>query len=306
MAWRTWVFDFAAMAAPCSIQLDSHDPARARRAANAAIAEVRRIEQRYSRYQSASVLSRINRDAARAALAVDAETAALLDFAANLWRLSDGSFDISSGVLRQVWDFKAARLPTPEALQTVLARVGWQHITWSGTHIGFGKPGMEIDFGGIGKEYAADRAAHMLRQHGILHALVNLGGDLHALGPRGRPDLAGQPWLINIRHPRQPSGWIAQLPLLRGGLASSGDYERYFEIAGRRYCHILEPRSGQPVTHWQSISVLSANTSSAGALSTIAMLKQASALPWLDAQGVGYLAVRNDGQVLRRNAASEA
>lgn len=300
--WQTLEFSFAAMAAPCSILLDTCREPEARRAAEAAIAEVRRIERKYSRYRADSALSHINREAAHAALAVDDETASLLDFAAQLWQLSAGGFDITSGALRRVWNFEARRVPTVQALQDALACVGWPLVAWDGERIAFNRPGMEIDLGGIGKEYAADRAAHCLRSGGIDSALVNLGGDIHVLGPRRRPDCQGQPWHIAIRHPRQSGAVLAQLPLHRGGLTTSGDYERFFELDGRRCCHILDPRNGQPVTHWQSVSVLSANATSAGALSTLAMLKQDDALPWLNAQGAAYLAVRHDGAVYRRSA----
>lgn len=301
--WCTLRFDFAAMASPCSLQMDGRDERVMRRAAQAAMAEVQRIEQKFSRYTEGSVISRINQSAGREGVEVDAETRGLLDFAHALWTQSDGLFDITSGVLRRAWDFKKATLPEPAALQTLLGLVGWQQVAWDGKQVRLAQPGMELDFGGFGKEYAADRAAAVLLQHGLHHALVNLGGDLHALGERGLPELNGAPWQIEIQHPRQEAGQpntpLAWLPLGRGGLATSGDYERFFIHEGRRYCHVLNPRTGWPVTHWQSVSVLAANTTSAGALSTIAMLKGADAAAWLQTQGVRYLAVQHDGQVLR-------
>ncbi len=300
--WSTLRVEFVAMASPCSITIDTRDEGAAQHAADLAVAEVRRIEQKYSRYQPDSVVSRINRDAAQTAVAVDEETAGLLDFAQRLWQLSGGCFDISSGVLRRAWDFRSEQIPTAEVLRAALDGVGWSRLSWDGASIRFGVDGMEIDFGGIGKEYAADRAAHQLRQQGVENALVNLGGDIHALGPHARADGLGDPWTIAIRHPRNAAESIALLPLHRGGLATSGDYERFFEKDGRRYCHILDPRNGLPVTHWQSVSIVSANAVSAGALSTIAMLKEHDALAWLEAQGASYLAVRHDGAVFSKGA----
>ena len=306
--WRTLRFDFTAMASPCSLQLDGCDEPAMRQAASAAMAEVQRVEHAYSRYRDDSIVSRINRAAGRGEwVAVVAETASLLDFADQLWHLSDGLFDITSGVLRRAWDFKTPRVPEPAALQALLPCLGWPQVereqTAEGMRVRLTRPGMELDFGGFGKEYAADRAAAVLHQHGMSHALVNLGGDLHALGPRGLPELAGAPWLIAIQHPRpdaaQPDQPLAQLALSRGGLATSGDYERYFIHAGQRYCHILNPRTGWPVTHWQSVSVLAANATAAGVLTTLAMLQGDTAAQALHAQGVGYLAVRHDGLVLR-------
>jgi thiamine biosynthesis lipoprotein len=304
--WRTLRFDFIAMASPCSLQIDGQVERVMRQAAAQAIAEVQRIEEKFSRYREGSVISRINRAAGVSAVEVDAETAGLLDFAHALWLQSDGLFDITSGVLRRAWDFKTARLPEPACLQEWLALVGWQQVERQGHEVQLMLPGMELDFGGFGKEYAADRAAAVLLGQGLSHALVNLGGDLHALGERGLPELQGAPWQIEIQHPRpdaaMPSTSLALLPLARGGLATSGDYERFFIHNGERYCHVLNPHTGWPVSHWQSVSVLAANTTSAGALSTIAMLKGADAPAWLQWQGVRYLAVQQDGQVLRSAA----
>ena len=271
------------------------------RAAEAAIAEVRRIETKYSRYLLDSVVSRINAAAGRGPIEVDEETASLIGFAHELWLSSQGAFDVTSGVLRRAWDFSAGRIPSQEELDVLLPLVGWQQVEWNAPSIRLPRTGMELDFGGFGKEYAADRAAAALQQHGILHALVNLGGDIHALGPRGLPDCDGAPWDIAIERPRPgEAGPLATIPLSRGGLATSGDYERYFERDGERYCHVLDPRTGWPTAFWQSVTVVAANTTAAGALATIAMLRP-DADAWLDSQGARYLAVRADGAVLRRD-----
>jgi thiamine biosynthesis lipoprotein len=307
--WRTLRFEFGAMASSCSLQLDGQDERVMRRAASEAIAEVHRIESKFSRYLDSSVISRINRNAGLGLAEVDPETNGLIDFADQLWKLSGGLFDITSGVLRRAWDFKLALVPQADQLQSLLGLVGWNDVEQHGNRIRLANPGMELDFGGFGKEYAADRAASILLSHGIEHALVNLGGDIHALGTRGLPEHDGSPWQIGIQHPRpqpaQPLENIATLALARGGLATSGDYERFFLKDGHRYCHILNPLTGWPVTHWQSISVLAANTTAAGALSTIAMLKGPDALKWLDDQKVRYLAVAQDGQVVRSVSADE-
>ena len=305
--WRTLCIEFSAMASPCSVQMDGQDEHAMRQAARAAVAEVQRIEKKYSRYLNGSVISRINAAAGVQFVAVDEETRGLLDFALSLWTLSDGLFDCTSGVLRHAWDFKTGQLPAPKKLKTMLALVGWEKVARDADRVQLRQPGMELDFGGFGKEYAADRAAAVLLKHGFPHALVNLGGDLHALGARALPELQGQPWQIDISHPRPtlaPTGApLAQLPLSRGGLATSGDYERYFIEDGVRYCHVLNPLTGWPVSHWQSVSVLATNTTTSGALATIAMLKGEHALDWLITQDVHYLVVQHDGQVHQRAAA---
>lgn len=302
-AWTSLRFDFEAMAAPCSIQVDAQDETGLREAVQAAIDEVHRIELKYSRYRESSVVGEINRAAGGEPVSVDAETAALLDFAQQLWELSEGLFDVTSGILRRAWDFRGARMPAPGQLEALLDRVGWASVQWRAPHIRLPLAGMEVDFGGFGKEYAADRAAAVLLARGFTHALVNLGGDIHAVGPRGLPG-PDDSWHVAIQHPRPAPGdsqaSLASLPLRRGGLATSGDYERYFERDGRRYCHILDPRTGWPVSHWQSVSVLAANTTTAGALSTIAMLMGEPAPGWLAAQEVRYLAVGPDGSLNQR------
>ena len=296
--WLTIVVEFQAMASPCCLHLGGTDEAAMRHAAQAAIDEVRRIEHTYSRYRPDSIVSCINRAAGLAAVEVDAETADLLHFADQLWRQSDGLFDITSGVLRTVWDFQRAVIPSPQALNGALARIGWQKVEMTSSSVRLTQPGMELDFGGFGKEYAADRAAVVLKLHGIDHALINLGGDLHALKDAQHPSPAA--WTIDIQHPRPPAeapqASVARLHLDTGGLATSGDYERFFIHAGRRYCHILNPLTGWPVSDFQCVSVRAGNTTTAGALATIAMLKGNAATAWLDAQGATYFAVTNDGQ----------
>jgi len=305
--WRTLCIEFSAMASPCSVQMDGQDEHAMRQAATEAVAEVQRIEKKYSRYLKDSVIGRINAAAGGQFFAVDEETRGLLDFAQSLWTLSEGLFDCTSGVLRHAWDFKTGQLPESKKLKEMRALVGWEKVSRDADLVQLRHPGMELDFGGFGKEYAADRAAAVLLRHGFAHALVNLGGDLHALGARALPELQGQPWQIEITHPRpeqvQAGVPLAQLPLSRGGLATSGDYERYFIKDGVRYCHVLNPLTGWPVSHWQSVSVLAANTTTSGALATIAMLKGEHAIEWLNTQDVHYLAVQHDGQLLRSAAA---
>ncbi|MCC6197432.1 MAG: FAD:protein FMN transferase [Burkholderiales bacterium] len=288
---------FRAMAAEHELELAAEDMDVARRAADAAIADVKRIEAKYSRYREDSVTSRINQAAGGAAVRIDDETAALLRYADQCHALSDGLFDITSGVLRRAWDFRREppMLPGADELAAAIALIGWREVEWSATSLRLPRVGMEIDFGGVGKEYAADRVATICLEHGLRHGLVNLGGDIRAIGPRGD----GRPWRVGIRHPRVRDAAVAGFDLATGALATSGDYERYFEIGGKRYCHILNPRTGMPVAHWQSISVVSPLCVAAGSCATIAMLLEAQAPSFLDAQGVQWLGVAADGSLCK-------
>ena len=157
------------------------------------------------------------------------------------------------------------------------------------------RAGMEIDFGGVGKEYAADRVATICVEYGVKHGLVNLGGDVRAIGAQAD----GAPWRIGIKHPRADGRTIASVELVDGAVATSGDYERFFEIDGRRYCHILDPRSGMPVAHWQSVSVVAPLCIVAGSCSTMAMLMGSSGEAFLAQQGLSYIAVAPDGTLRR-------
>ena len=297
--WQTIVVEFKAMASPCSLHVSGRDEGAMCDAAHAALDEVRRIEHTYSRYRPDSIVSRINQAAGRTAVDIDDETADLLRFADRLWQQSDGLFDITSGVLRTVWDFKRAVVPSPEALKAALERIGWNKVELTASSVRLAEPGMELDFGGFGKEYAADRAAVVLKTHGIDQALINLGGDLHALRDASNP--APATWTIDIQHPRPPAhapqASVARLQLSEGGLATSGDYERFFVRDGRRFCHILNPLTGWPISDFQSVSVCAGNTTTAGALATIAMLKGADAAAWLASQEATYLAVTHDGEL---------
>jgi thiamine biosynthesis lipoprotein len=288
-------FSFHAMASDHELLLWSDDDARARAAADAAIADVQRIEAKFSRYRDDSVTTRINRAAGGAPVAIDGETAALLRYADQCHAASAGRFDITSGVLRRAWDFKRdpPRLPDDTTLAAALALVGWHDVEWSETAIRLPRARMEIDFGGVGKEYAADRAATILAGHGVRHALVNLGGDIRAIGAQP----GGAPWQIGIVHPRHPGAAIGSVAVVDAAVATSGDYERYFEIDGRRFCHILDARTGWPVDHWQSASVVAPVCTLAGTLATLAMLRP-DAEDFLRGQAVRFLLVDEKGRLV--------
>lgn len=291
---------FRAMGTPCEIRLAAAGAAEAGELARAAMAEVARLEARYSRYREDSDLSAINRVAAAGgSIEVDAETAALLDYADACHRQSGALFDISSGILRRAWRFgvDGGSLPEPAHVQRLLRHVGWQRVDWQRVdaqtrRLHFPVPGMELDFGGIVKEYAVDRVAALLQGAGVAHGFVNLGGDVRALGPQ--PD--GSPWRIGIRHPREAGALLITLELATGALASSGDYERCIVVEGRRCGHILDPRTGWPVRRMAAASVVAPLCVVAGSAATIAMLHDDGGPAWLQALGLPCLWMDVDGE----------
>jgi thiamine biosynthesis lipoprotein len=286
------IFTFTAMATDCALVVHGPDEAQAAVAFAAALAEVERIETKYSRYLPGSVTSAINAVAAAGgSIVVDEETAALLDYAAACYARSSGLFDITSGLLRTCWDFASGRLPAPEAVTALLDRVGFDKLDWAPPRIAFPRAGMEIDLGGIGKEYAVDRVVGILRDLGCGNALVNLGGDIGVTGPRED----GRAWPIALRHPRAEDA-SAAAALGCGALATSGDYARCIEISGVRYGHILDPRTGWPVHGLASVTVVADTCMVAGSLATIAMLKGEAGPEWLRSLGVPHLWVGADGR----------
>lgn len=286
--------EFKAMGSPCELRLYAETRERGRAVAQAAISEALRIERKYSRYLEDSALSLINASAgSEKGVEVDEETAALLDYAATAYAQSDGLFDATSGILRRVWDYKSGRLPASEELAPLLACIGWAEIHWERPTIVLPRAGMELDFGGFGKEYAVDRIAELCRSRGIAHGLVDLGGDLGVVGPH--PD--GSPWRVGIRHPRRPEDAIATLELRWGGVATSGDYERFMVVEGKRYGHVLDPRSGWPVSGLASASVLAPHCLIAGTASTVALLRGREAgIDWLERLGLPHLWVDEAGR----------
>jgi thiamine biosynthesis lipoprotein len=287
-------FQFDALGTECALHLYAGSADIAEAAAEAAMGEVYRIECRYSRYRADSELSAINRAAASgSAVDVDEETAALLDYAFAAYHISGGLFDITSGILRRAWDFNGGRPPEEAHVAALLPDIGMDKLQWASPRLRFRKPGLELDFGGIGKEYAADRVAAVCQAHGVRAGLVDLGGDILALGPRED----GMPWRVGIRNPRSPGEAVSVVELSAGALATSGDYERFIDVDGKRYCHILNPRTGWPVDGLSSVSVQAEQCLFAGSLATIAMLMGESGKTWLAGLGIRHCWVDSAGRL---------
>jgi thiamine biosynthesis lipoprotein len=288
-------FTFRAMAAENEVQVHSPEAKLAAHAAARAMDEVARIEAKYSRYRPDSVVSRINAAAGGSAVALDEETWKLLAFADACFRQSDGAFDATSGVLRRAWRFDGDRVPSEEELAPLLPLIGWERVELTHDSVRLPVRGMEIDFGGFGKEYAVDRAALLMKEAGAQSALVNLAGDLAILGPQ--PD--GSAWRVGIQDPRRKDVAIATLPVTSGAIATSGDYERYIEVEGVRHCHVLDPRTGRSARGLRSVTVHGSSCLVAGSASTIAMLKGRVAGPeWLRDLGLSHLCVLDGGEVI--------
>jgi thiamine biosynthesis lipoprotein len=276
------------MATPCEVRLETEDAALAQVVARVVEAEARRIEQKFSRYISNSVVGRINSSTGKK-IVVDAETAHLLDFAAQCFKVSSGLFDVTSGVLRRIWRFDGSdRVPTNDQVKSLRPLIGWQKVSWKPPTIIL-PAGMEIDLGGLAKEYAVDKALAAIREITPLPALVNFGGDLRVSGPRKY----GTRWKVAIESVDKNGQLAGMLELADGALATSGDARRFLLKDGVRYGHILNPRTSRPVEQTpRSITVAAATCIEAGMIATLAMLQGKRAEAFLKREGARAWCIR--------------
>ncbi|MDX1507376.1 MAG: FAD:protein FMN transferase [Woeseiaceae bacterium] len=280
-----WRATFSAMGSPCELLCETRSASEAHALAETVAGEAWRIEDKFSRYIDGNIVDRIN-SARGAGVVVDDETAGLIDFANLLYGLSGGRFDITSGVLRRVWTFDGSdNIPQESAVLEVMQHVGWDRATWRNPVLSM-PAGMQIDFGGIGKEYAVDRAVSLLRGQSTAACLVNFGGDLAVTGqPTSQPG-----WLVG----REALQGLSAMPggvvrLAAGALATSGDTRRFLVKDGVRYAHILDPTTGWPVLGAPaSVTVAAETCVQAGMLCTLAMLKGGDAESFLDEEGVRF------------------
>lgn len=283
-----WMISYAAMASPCEILVRCENESEAEQLASLALCETRRIENKFSRYRSDNIIHAINTSNGER-IAVDDELARLLHFADNCFRLSDGMFDITSGILRRAWTFDGSSVtPDRQLITSLLDRVGWSRVHWDGQSLGL-QPGMEIDLGGIGKEYAADIVAEMLHAESGRSLMVNFGGDIRAISAAE----GSVPWMVGIEDPNAQNQAVGQVEIRSGGIATSGDVHRFCYVDGKRLGHILDPRTGWPVAGApRSLTVHSSCCVEAGFLATLAMLQGESAENFLREQGVESHCVR--------------
>ena len=231
------------MGTVAEIKVESPSKEAAERAIDAAFSELESVDGAMSVYREGSDVARINASAGGPPVSVRPGTVAVLEEAGRVSALSGGAFDVTVGPLIDLWGFRTRNFREPGRgdIEDVLADlVGAGRVEMDGERgtVRLPEPGMSIDLGGVAKGYGVDRAARALGESGIERGLVNVGGDLYCLGEKG--------WRIGIRHPRESGRLLARLDVANMAVATSGGYENYFESGGRRYCHILDPRTGYP------------------------------------------------------------
>jgi FAD:protein FMN transferase len=243
----------AIMGTAISVVLWADDREQGEAAIDAVMAEMHRIDRAMSPHRPDSELSRINRHAFEAPVPLSPEMSRLIGQALAFSRLSGGAFDITFAAVGQLYDYREAIRPSPQALAQARAAIGYQHLLWreDDRTLRFGRPGMRIDLGGFAKGHAVDQAMTILTARGIRHAHVSAGGDSRVLG-----DHRGRPWTIGIRDPRRPGEMVAVLPLVDVSISTSGDYERFFEVGGERCHHLIDPATGLSPRSLQSVTIL--------------------------------------------------
>jgi thiamine biosynthesis lipoprotein len=284
-----WVGRFTAMASPCELLVETADRELAAALLHQVRDEALRIEGKFSRYQTDNIVYKINTSNGQS-VQVDAETAQLLDFAQTLHELSNGLFDITSGILRAAWTFDGSdRIPGQQDIDPLLRRIGWHLAHWEAQSLTL-QPGMQIDFGGIGKEYAVDRAIQLIKARTDIPCLINFGGDLAVTGERHN----AQAWRVGIESVSVPGAVSNQgVALKHGALATSGDVRRYLLKDGVRYGHILNPKTGWPVAGApRSVTVAAPTCTEAGMLSTLAMLQGESCEQFLQNENISFWCMR--------------
>jgi len=285
---KGYCISFKAMASPCEVLLETKQHSLALKLAKIAADEAWRIQDKFSRYQPESVLSQINQQNGHD-VAIDDETYRLFRFADQCFKLSHGFFDITSGILRNVWYFDGGnKIPSQQKIDEILPFIGWELVKLKKFAILL-QPGMELDLGGIGKEYAVDRALNLILEQAQIPTLVNFGGDLAAAGK----NLQDDPWQIGIESPTLEASSKALLNLRTGALATSGDANRYLIHNGKRLSHILNPKTGWPIDNApHSITVSAPNCIQAGFLATLGSLQGQNAEKTLQQQDIKYWSVR--------------
>ena len=263
--------EFQALGTRCRLTLTGPAPLASNVSA-AALQWVAAFEAKYSRFLPGSLISRINAAAGQHPVDVDPETERILGLCQELHFLSRGIFDPTALPLLQLWNWKATPpvIPSDAQIQAARERMGWREVRRTPGQVFLPRPGMGIDLGGMGKEYAVDQVAQLARQCGLAGALVDFGADVRAFGtpPDGRPG-----WHVGLEDPQNPGTCWRGLAVRDAAVASSGDYHRRFELNGVRYGHIVDPRTGRPVANGiRAVSVLAPSCTQAGLLSTSAFV----------------------------------
>jgi thiamine biosynthesis lipoprotein len=263
------------------------------------IKEVTRIENLISDWRSYTQVSQVNQNAGIKPIKVDKEVLDLTKRALDLSRLTAGAFDISFAAMDRIWKFDGSMtiMPTPEAVKQSVAKVGYQNIVVDeiNSTIFLKAKGMKIGFGALGEGYAADKCRQLMLSKGVKAGIVNGSGDMSTWG--SQPD--GSSWTVGLTNPAQPEDLLAVIPLRDLAIVTSGNYEKFVIFKGKRYSHIMNPKTGYPATGLQSVTILGPSAEQANGLSTsIMVLGKTEGLKLLKSYPkLSYVLIADDGRI---------
>ena len=286
--------NFKAVDSDCEMRVDCHAESDADSALALVTEEVERIDAKYSCKRKQSHWQQLVAKAGSGSgVAVDDETARLLDMAELGHTASEGLFDVTLSALFEIWSRHAACLPNARAIAEAMSRSGWSRVGWQRPLLTLPDVGMRMDFGGLIKEYAADACISRLREHGFSSALVALGDDVAACLKNN----SYKPWQVDVRQSHGARNDPVRVEIKTGGIATRGDFDRCMVFNGIRYSHLLDPRTGWPVQGLASVSVVASECVIAGVLATTAMVRGPARGPtWLERLDVQYLCTDSAGQ----------
>jgi thiamine biosynthesis lipoprotein len=284
------------MGTRCAVELWSEDKAKGEAAITSVFDDMKRIDRLMSTWKEDTEISLVNREGGKHPVKISPELFKLLQVSVEYSELTHGAFDITYASVGYLYDFKKGVHPDQKAIDKALPGINWRHMVLDAkkTTVFFTRPGMRIDLGGIAKGYSVDRGIEILQKQGVTRAMVNAGGDTRIIGDR-----FGKPWVVGIRDPDHENKMFLRMPLSDTAFSTSGDYERYFDEDGKRFHHIIDPKTGDSARKVRTVTVISGTATRTDALTKSVFIMGAeegiafiNTLPDVDA-----VAVSPDGKV---------
>ena len=286
----------AIMGTRCAVELWSEDRAKGEAAIKSVFDDMKRIDRLMSTWKEDTEISQVNREAGKHPVKISEEFFRLLQKSVKYSELTHGAFDITYASVGYLYDFKKGVHPDQQAIDAALPGINWRHMVLDEKKftVFFTRPGMRIDLGGIAKGHSVDRGIEILQQQGITRAMVNAGGDTRILGDR-----FGKPWVVGVRDPDHAGKVFLRLPLSDASFSTSGDYERYFDEDGKRFHHIIDPKTGDSARKCRSVTVISDSATRTDALTkSVFIMGPEEGIRFIDTlTGVDAVAVGPDGKV---------
>ena len=286
----------AIMGTRCAVELWSDDLAKGEAAITSVFDDMKRIDRLMSTWKENTEISLVNREAGKRPVKISEEFFRLLQQSVKYSELTHGAFDITYASVGYLYDFKKGVHPDQKAIDAALPGINWRHMVLDEKNFSvfFTRPGMRIDLGGIAKGHSVDRGIEILKQQGITRAMVNAGGDTRILGDR-----FGKPWVVGVRDPDHAGKVFLRLPLTDAAFSTSGDYERYFDEDGKRFHHIIDPKTGDSARKCRSVTVISDTATRTDALTkSVFIMGPEEGIKFIDTlEGVDAVAVSPEGKV---------